>query len=65
MAISGRFVTIASKIKPPSASPKPKCIERISAVSDNLIPANHITTAHTPNMNRRIGSESDSIIKKY
>ena len=65
MAISGRFVTIASKIKPPNASPRPKCVARISAVWDNLIPANQIATALTQNMSTRTVRESDSIIKKY
>jgi hypothetical protein len=37
----------------------------MSAVTDNLIPANQITTALTPNMSRRTGNESDSIMKKY
>ena len=54
---------MASKIKPPNASPKPKCVARMSAVLDNLIPANHIATELTPNMSSRIGNESDSIMK--
>jgi len=54
---------MASRIKPPNASPKPKSVARMSAVLDNLIPANHMGTALTPNMSSRIGIVSDSIIK--
>src|SRR3954447_16247862 len=45
MAISGRFVAIARKIRPPSAWPSPKCSERTSVASESFMPANHTAAA--------------------
>jgi hypothetical protein len=42
MAISGRLVTIASRITPPNASPSPSLASRMSVASESLLPASEM-----------------------
>src|SRR5213078_2753544 len=59
IAISGRFVAIASRISPPSAWPSPSRSESTSVVSESLIPASQIATAAARNSRINQGSDSD------
>src|SRR5947209_1056964 len=49
IAISGRFVAIARRIAPPTASPMPNRFERTSVEFDSRAPASHTTAAATAN----------------
>src|SRR5690349_21008882 len=60
MAISGRLVVIASRIRPPSASPSPNRLDRTSVVSESLIPAYQTATAAAPKMDTRASNESEA-----
>jgi hypothetical protein len=60
MAISGRVVTIASSIRPPSASPRPRREESTSVVLESLMPATHTKAAAPTKISSKIGKDSDS-----
>jgi len=57
MAISGRLVTMASSIKPPSASPRPKREESTSVVLESRMPATHTKAAAPTKIRARMGRE--------
>src|SRR5512144_2534557 len=56
IAISGRFVAIASRISPPSASPSPRRDESTSLVSESSIPATQTAPAPPRKMSTSQGS---------
>ena len=60
MAISGRLVTMARRIRPPKASPKPKREESTSVVLDSFTPAIHTTAAAPAKINTKVGKDSES-----
>ena len=59
IAISGRFIAIASRISPPSAWPRPSRDESTSVVSESLIPASQIAIAAAAKIRINQGSESE------
>lgn len=55
MAISGRFVAMASSTTPPIAEPRCKRSSSTSVVSDSRTPANQMTPAHAAKIRRSRG----------
>src|ERR687889_781095 len=62
MAISGRLVTMANRISPPKASPRPRRKESTSVVSESLMPAIHTKAAEPAKMSSTIGKAKESNI---
>src|SRR5215208_5722431 len=60
MAISGRLVTIAKRIRPPKASPRPRREESTSVVSESLLPAIHTKAAAPAKMSTTTGKARES-----
>jgi hypothetical protein len=56
IAISGKFVAMASMMTPPNAAPRCHRRASTSVVWESLIPATQITAAHTTNI---VNSTSD------
>src|SRR3954468_21042746 len=56
IAISGRLVAMASRMTPPSASPRPKRAASTSVVSASLTPATQMVAAEARKIATRIGT---------
>ena len=58
IAISGRFVTIASRMSPPNASPRPSLTSSTSVARTSLVPAIHTAAPAATKMASNTGSGS-------
>jgi hypothetical protein len=65
IAISGRFVAIASMINPPSAAPKCSCSDSTSVWSDSWIPATQMAAAAATKINSSTGNARPDTCSSY